>query len=163
MEEKIHINYRFISCVCAFTLGIAMIGLSTAMYYVKDAYNDTRSEKLRIYSKVESMWNITYLNHFKNIDLEYIADYGIYNQVKNDTSLAKNVVFPIPTAPGKLGRVSESHLVNLFDEEGHIPEYEPMSYQIKYINPMVRNFTYSNKEKQIVKNEIAPPKVDLIY
>ena len=79
MEATIHISYRFISCICAFILGLAIIGLSSAMYFVKDAYNDSRSEKLTIYNEVESRWNETYFNQFKNIKLEYIADYGIYN------------------------------------------------------------------------------------
>jgi len=45
---------------------------------------------------------------------------------------------------------------------GDIPEYEPLSYEIKFINPMITNFTYSSEDGQIVKNEIIPPEIDLI-
>ena len=115
------------------------------MYFVIDAYQDLRTQKINIYDKVEAKWNSTYLEEFRNIKLEYIMNYAIYDQVKDDPELKKKVAIDIPRAKGKIGTISESHLVNYFDELGDIPEYEPLSYEIKHINPMIKNFTYSKE------------------
>lgn len=67
---------------------------------------------------------------------------------------------PIPRTSGMVGKMSEGHLINYFDRVGDIPEYEPLSYEIMYINPMVKNFTYS--DGKIVQNNQIPPKFDLV-
>ena len=130
------------------------------MYFAIDAYEDLRTQKINIYDKVEAKWNSTYLEEFRNIKLEYIMNYAIYDQVKDDPELKKKVAKDIPRAKGKIGTVSESHLVNYFDELGDIPEYEPLSYEIKYINPMIKNFTYSKELGLLSSN--STDEIDLL-
>ena len=129
------------------------MGIIFSITTLKEANLDFRATEVNLYEKDEALWNSTYRDQLRNINISLIFDKEMHlenlkeigelqNQIKSSNQTGKEalnkqlqkledaqdlLMMPLKVREDGRGNKSEAHLLNKYDARGNLPEYKPYS------------------------------------